>query len=143
LVDLSDELRLREAAPSDWPFVYSAWLESYATGSPLTINIFKSVFFHEHRKVINKVISRGDTQVTVIALEEDPAVLIGFVAWSDSVLHYAYVKGAFRRMGVMRAALSMLKIDPNLMECTHWTYVLSQLKPRWPKLIFNPYLLGE
>lgn len=135
----------RTATQADLPFIFSSWLDSYANSSPLTVNILKSVFHREHRKVIDRLLREEAIQVVVICLDDDPNVICGFLVFEQDpeILHYAYIKSAFRRLGIMTGAFKMLGVDAGKTTCTHWTYLLSQLKPKWPKLIFNPYLLKD
>ena len=141
--DLEQQIAVRHAVAADLPFIYSAWLESYGVNSPTTINIWKSVYYGEQRQVINAMLRHPSVHHAMVVLADDPDVIVGFVIWqpSDSVVHYCYVKAAFRRMGVMREAFQRLEIDLNRTSFTHYTYIVSQLRPKWPKLAYNPYLL--
>lgn len=132
----------RTAKQADLPFIFSGWLDSYANTSPLTINVLKSTFFREHRKAIDRLIRRDGMQVVIICLDDDPNVLCGFLVFEQpSIIHYAYVKAAFRRLGIMRGAMEMAGVKLDDATCTHWTYMVSHMKAKWPKLTFNPYLL--
>lgn len=133
---------VRKPTSADTPFIFSGWLESYANSSPLTVNIPKTLFFDGHRALITPLLSNA--QVVVACLPDDPGVLLGFACGEpvDGLLHYVYVKAAFRRMGVATRLVDALGIKVGACSCTHWTYDLSRLKQKLSGLQFNPYLLG-
>lgn len=142
--ELKQLIAVRPASHGDLAFIYSAWLESYGSGSPISINVWKSVYYIEQRKVINRLLRSDLVHHQMIVLADDPAVIVGFVIWQpeECVIHYCYVKHDFRRMGVMGDALDRLGIDPGKCQFTHLTYLMQQLRPKWAKLTYNPYLLA-
>jgi GNAT superfamily N-acetyltransferase len=56
------------------------------------------------------------------------------------VIHYVYVKPAFRRHGVARALLDHIEAP---VIYTHHTYILRDLHRHVAGSVFNPYLLNS
>src|SRR5205085_2532795 len=97
------------------------------------------VFFADsgHWGVVDRCL-RGS--VTLVATPEgDGDTILGWLCAAPEVLHYAYVKAPFRRLGILSRLLFLA--PSNLATCTHWTPVVREWATRGHRYTFNPYLL--
>lgn len=136
----------RPMTADDEAFVYASWLRSVRNESPAYAMVMDAVFFPAHHVMVERCFE--SSEVIMACLVDDPSVLIGFACGvssprpSGAVLHYVYVKSAFRRMGIAAAMLKALRIDPSEgCTVTHWTRFCTQIRQRIPLAVYNPYLL--
>ena len=132
------EVQVRPARGDDLPFVFATWLRSVHASSLFAKRIPRPVFFERHHAAIQRLLDRG-AELSVACLKEDDGVVVGYLAREGKLIHFVYVKGPFRRMGVARALLERAGLSPDECSCTHWTYQLDALAPKWPKLVYDPY----
>lgn len=135
------ELRRTEA--EDLPFIYDSWLKNYAK-SPICTMIESQDFYPAHRQVITDILSRDNVFGFVAHPKDEPGVILGYIIGEPQVLHFCFVKQAFRNMGIGRALFREARFDSGAFSFTHWTFmtpsILFKFKGRLAK--FNPYLLG-
>ena len=122
---------LRPCSDIDTPFIFSSWLRSYASSAYGGDNYYK-----RHHQVIEQLMARPGVRMLAATPKEDPQTIIGWSAQEDSVLHYVYVKEAFRRMGV--ATLLVGEYDT----ITHLTpYGLKWMQAsKQETSVYDPYL---
>lgn len=141
-----DELLVRPGTNEDKNFIFSTWLKCYRRHSLFTRNISNDVYFDWHQKVINRLFNRGAT-ATVAALKEDPMVVLGYLVTEEvgdvnPIIHFAYVKFAFQKCGIMRTLLFAARIELKAKtEYTHHTFEIEPIIAKYPNMSFNPYLL--
>lgn len=131
-----EEIIIRDYEPTfDGPFIFDSWRRSYIGQSPFTQFIPRKEFDREHSKVISKLIERSTPRIAVKT--EDPDVIVGYIVFEPNILHYVYVKEAFRGFGMCRKLI----YDSKLIEgarATHLTMrgknIISQ-----SKFIYSPY----
>lgn len=111
---------------SDEAFVYSAWTKGFQP-----YHQDPKVTLHRH---IQSILARAE--VRIAALADDPDTNLGFLVFEPGIIHYAYVKGPFRRMHVFRTLLGDL--DPNTCIYTHRTPICSILAKKWPGARYCP-----
>lgn len=103
---LLELVEFRPVVKEDLPFVMSSWLRSLRPHAEWASS---EAFFDVHRRVIEGLLQR--THVTVAVQKDDPNVIVGWVAqdaFAPHVVHYVYVKRAFRLCGVAKA---LVKVD--------------------------------
>lgn len=133
----------------DIAFIINAWLKSYEDAYFVRY-IPSQIYFDEHRKMILKMIASEDTRVAVNQDDEDQ--ILGFITFSSQkisktpVIHYLYVKSAFRKLGVgtelLREAMHEAKHEDKLPLVT--TAYSGQFKRFCEKpFVYNPYLLKD
>lgn len=91
------------------------------------------VYFREQHKLIESCLSRGQLWLASDAEVED--AVWGWALAEGPVLHYVYVKDAFRRVGV--ASRLVAAIAPR--EFSHWTAEGWALLSHCPGVLYNPY----
>lgn len=93
---------IRPALPEDISFIYSTWLNSFRVDSALGNSVSKTVYFGSYHSIVDRLLD--ESRVLVACLSDDPKVILGYlVSQSANVLHYCFVKEAFRRHGIASA----------------------------------------
>lgn len=140
-------IALRPATSEDMPFFYSATLQSHFYSSPSCSNVLPSIYYPEHKKTLQRLLERPSIFLTIACLKDDPQVILGFMLSEarENVLHYMYVKRAFRRFGVARELMKALGIELRRANVSHWTDDMADIQrtKRYPELTYNPYLLAR
>lgn len=139
--NLKSQVQIRNATEADVPFIFNSWLKSYRN-SNFAKNVSNPVYFDFHHKVIEKILQRA--QVLILCSPDDSTQVFGFLVNetvdSVPVVHYAYVKYAFRGMGLC----SMLLKHAGLSKQSGGFYTHenhSTLKiVTGSKFVYNPYL---
>ena len=133
------DYRIRPAEPSDRGFICSTWLRDYGEHSAFARKIAQADYRLFHGLVIDRILSRA--HVAVACDVTDPSVLYGFIVWEPGVLQYAYVKRAFRRMGMFQALMRMAELGDEF-KFSHLTYTGEGLWRNWyPRASYVPYML--
>lgn len=125
---------VRPATPEDIPFIYSSWLKSFKHDSQLGKSMRSSVFFENYREIIDSILSRSEVMIACLA--EDPFVILGYLVFSDRVVHYAFVKEVFRGKGILTTLTNNI---PTFLSYTHKTFSLQEHK--LTSMQYNPLLL--
>lgn len=125
-------LKIREGVADDLLFILRTWASGLYYGNDFYKKIDKTDYFEKYPIILQNLIGRSS--VHVACLSEDPDIIVGYVVFTSNVLHYVYVKKAWRKLGV---AKSLLPKEVNV--CTHLTKVGASLLPKgW---VFNPFLI--
>ena len=134
-----DELSVRAATAEDTSFIYNAWLQSYQKRSAWAKKLQPRVFFDGHHRVIESILSRASARVWIAHPSNEAAIIIGYLVMQPAVVHWAYTKLAFRRMGVLKRLMSSAML-PEDFSYTHRTFDLDDFIMKFPKSVYNPYL---
>lgn len=118
-------LILRPSRTNDINFVYSSWLKCYREDSPLTKYTRRRLFFEGHQKILDGLLASPQVQVIVACDGEEQDLIYGYLAYEPGVLHFIYVKEAFRKMGIAKQLMS--KLDLENFKISHLTYTLLDL----------------
>ena len=114
---------VRPMLPSDEPFVYRAWLEGYWTHFPGNLVMPKGEFMQRWHTLIERILRDARTVAVVAHVNGHPDMLLGFAVGSARCLHWAYVKQAFRGIGVATAMLGAIDGEYDDIPCrtiSHW-----------------------
>ena len=125
---------VRPATSLDTAFVFSSWLRSLRPHAPM----LKTLFMRGQHALIESIIRRPGTQVSVLCLEEAPETILGWICWSKGTAHYVYVKADFRCMGF---ATRLLEATTGLdsVSYTHRTPAVRFFGRYAP--VYDPYIL--
>lgn len=144
----SDSIQIRLFKPEDLAFVYSTWLRNYKHSSYFAKRIKPSVFFEGHHKVLDSLFKKPELKVFIATPKDDPDTILGYIACelateelNRTVIHFSFVKEAFRRMGVARALCKAAQVDFTKASFTHWTFPVDEIYKKLPDMTYNPYLL--
>lgn len=126
---------LRHDDTGDYEFILNSWLQSYrdgATGSQLARRMSADRYFSDEgfKGGIIRALTSGT--VTVACDTDDPETIYGWACHDGDVLHYVYVRSAWRRKGLGRT----LAETPKWASC--WTEAFTRLGV---PARFNPYLM--
>ena len=132
--------KIRSYQYSDKEFITSTWLRSNRDNSKIAKSIPKSVYFTETDKLINKILD--ESRIIVACNPKDPAHIFGYLVYqpldNDTVIHYLYVKKAFRGYGIAKAMFAEFTPTQKVFY-THEPKNLDLLI-RYQTAIFNPFL---
>lgn len=126
------EVKIRAAKPSDIAFIYATWLRSYRSDNDFAASMRSSIYFAFYRTVIDQLLM--DSKVSVAYLSDDPDIIFGYCVSNGEVLHYVYVKEAFRKLGIAH------KLIGNVTSCTHKTHCVEKYLKN-DSIQYNPLLL--
>jgi hypothetical protein len=131
----------RDALEDDIPFVLSSWLRSFCRSRPPDIDMHD--YYAGHHDLLVRLL--GQCKTTIACPSNTPSVIIGFCSYDEQVVHYLYVKGAFRAKRVSEAVVALKLID----SCVDLTtpIIVSHKTDAWRKFAdkhsinyhYNPY----
>lgn len=131
---------IRAAVPGDLPHIYATWLQSFEKATK-ALQMTRSLYFSEYHRVVEGLLKRAT--VLVVCPEDEPAQVCGYLVFEPGpvvILHWAYVKQVYRRMGLFRRLLLAAQVSGETpFFYTHKTHVTQGvLKNRG---VYNPLLL--
>ena len=139
---------VRPATDNDKNFILNSWLKSFK-GSDFAKGLRNGVYFNNHHALLQALWGRCEVQVVVNP--EDSESIIGYVVSEvrtdladDAVfiLHFAYVKHIYRKMGIAKAAVAHAVGSHSGAKCyTHQLIGCRTLLKEDAGWVYNPYLL--
>lgn len=153
-------LKLRPAVPGDVAFLSSTWKQNFWRESPWANRIRWPIFDAGHAPIVQRLLERSKVLVACDPTLEDEIAGYAIFSHEPNVLHWAYVKPAFRRAGVFAQLLAATGFPADLsgVEITHGTRAWfsaspmtdrttgRELKPgrlglesKYPGAVHNPY----
>ena len=122
---------IRDIHEDDLAFIFSTWLLGLRYGNEAYKEIDKDVYFSNYKKVIDQLLKCS--QVRVACLPDDPSVVLGYVVYESTRLHWVFVKKAFRKLSI---ASQLLPKD--ITSYSHVTTMIKSFKPiEWK---YDPFL---
>jgi len=119
--------------PTDEGAIYTSWLKGLRKGNQWFGLIARSDYFQNYHRVLEKILTNPETRVELIALKEDPDVILSYIVFGGSVLHWVSTRENWRRLG-----LAQILIAPHTFtEVTHLTELGKEIKPK--EWAFNPF----
>jgi ribosomal protein S18 acetylase RimI-like enzyme len=149
-------IAIRPANSEDVSFIYNSWLKQYRERSRFASPIHPKIFYDRHHKVLERILAVTSTQVLVCSPKENPETILGYLVFTNAnvpILHFVYVKAAFRRLGIASALFKDAQLDPNKCVYTHRVDKRSVrddgtsvsdfdwIQQRFPSLLYDPYLI--
>ena len=133
---------IRQAIPSDIPFIYATWLNSQKHDSIVGLSTTKTIFYEQYRQVIDYILAKTDTKVYVASMPNDPDTIFGYMVCEPDTLHYVFVKETFWNLGIARHLFeTAFGSEGAGVQCTHKTKSVEGLFQSRTNLIFNPFQL--
>lgn len=143
---------IRPWRDDDIPFIKNSWRMSFLdyrhddnhpghgfiSPNPTVLWATKRHFHANMDKRIRRLFHRGTFLVACDPADESE--IMGWVCYQPGVIHYIYVKEAYRRTGLGKELIASTGQDTNTAQVTHWTRVIAQLGLA---VRYNPGLLGE
>ena len=133
------DVLLRPIRESDLPMVCSDWLWSFADRNRDTP---RDEYVAAQSAVIKLLLSRS--KCVVACHPEDPDTCFGWLVWEDApelLVHYAYVKRDFRRMGVGRLMWLFANPQDKRALLTHASHDYEALRANGVNVRFRPFKL--
>lgn len=104
-----NNMKIRPIKPEDLSFIYSTWSRGQYHGySPHSV-INKQVFFKEYSKITSNILKHPSTHVYITCLPDAEDIILGYVVIQNNVLHWIYVKQAWRNKGISKLMLEFFK----------------------------------
>ena len=132
--------------PSDRVFVIRSWIDSYRTAHSAGMIAMRD-WIDVMAPQVERVLARRGCRVWVAhhGDAEPGADLYGWLAAetaADPLVHYCYVKQAYRRMGIARGLLRLAEIDPTRrFRYSCKTGVVSKLGAQIPYAVWTPLVV--
>lgn len=128
-------IKFREPTKADYNFLASSWLKSFRKFEP---KISADVYYKHHNKLIDLIMQRA--KVIIACNEHDEEQVFGYIVYEEcpiSIVHYVYVKEAYRKMGIAKALGKAGHITDVFVftHLTHASYTVFKDK----KSYYNPY----
>lgn len=135
---LKSQVQIRAATEADVPFIFNSWLKSYRNSLKTVSN---AVYFNGHHKVIEALLATST--VSVACDTSDNTQLFGYLVHEEVdgvvIVHYAYVKHPFRKLGILKQLLGSANIIGKSGFYTHQTSGATKLADKM-NFVFNPYI---
>lgn len=134
---------IRLKTENDDNFVCSTWIRNQYASLPynfMTWNVFKDNKCQEIEEIFTV------SQTLIACLSDDPETILGFLTYStlnsQFIIHYAYVKQAYRKNKIMTDLLetAIPKYEQELLVCSNINQSYPYLKKHL-QLTYNPYVV--
>ena len=134
---------IRDADQEDLPLIYNSWLKQYRE-SPFAVGINNGVYYSQHRKVIDHLITHAI--ISVACDPNDPTKIYSWAcgeAYDTPVVHFVYTKKDYRGKGLAKMLLKEFGWESdNHVVTTHFMkYRNAKHLNKEKKIVYNPYLL--
>ena len=134
--EVSELYIIRDYRDDDLDFVRSTFLKGLYHGDSWFSLIPRSIFMKNYFPVINAMIKSPNNQIKIACLKDSDDVILGFSMMSKNfeILHWVFVKAAWRKQGIGRSLLPAL---PKTV--SHLNKLGLILYKKFPDCIFNPF----
>lgn len=129
-----DLVLIRPLSTNDEAFVYKTFLEGLRYGNQEFKKMDQLEFYKNYRKVIERLLSRPETKVTISCLKEDPDVILGYSITRPSIIDWIFVKKAWRGLGIAKDLVA--HIEPTIV--THLTPPGDAIRTKY-NLTYDPF----
>jgi hypothetical protein len=136
------EWNIRPATGGDLPFIYDSFRSSFRTDSDFgqSFSKFNQSYNENFNRHIDDLLAHPDCQVYVPCRLNDEEIIFGYLISQKELLHYAFMKKAFRRKGIFKSLMEAAG-HPGIF--THRTYSFQPIINRNPQLTYNPFLMFQ
>lgn len=111
---MDKEYFFRPYNEQDLNFISSSWGKSYYDNSDYERVMTEPQFDKYHRPKRTKILNNKDSTILICASKNDPYLIIGWICLTHlsdqkgTILHYLYVKEAFRKLKIAEELLELL-----------------------------------
>lgn len=132
----SDLIALRAYKFEDEGFVYSTFLKGLYYGDSWFRLIDKDIFMKNYHSIITSLLAAPNTVIIIAHLKEDIDTVVGYAILNTNlkVLHYIFIKPAWRTIGVAK-----MLVPETVDTVTHLTKMGLGILKTHPGLKFNPF----
>jgi hypothetical protein len=137
-------IKIRSLAKAEADPLYHSWIESYRKTSAKVREVPQEVYEREQRRTIDLLLARPTVVVACACDAEDPEQIWSWICGElrdhELVVHYAYTKQPFRRVGALNALLAAMRNGSSKpLYYTHWTFHSDKIAPKY-SAAYNPWL---
>ncbi len=119
---------------ADEDFIYATWLRGLYYGNSWFREIEKEAFFSNYHRVVEGILTKPDTQVSIACLKDTPDVILAYCVFRDETVHWVYCKKDWRGI-----KLSQDLMPSKISTFTHLTKSGKMIKPS--HVVFNPFAI--
>lgn len=142
------EYKFRPYVLSDMSFIQSSWSQSYFSGANYKKAISPEGFNKYHRPLRESFLDRPTSAIIVCCAETDHDLILGWIAVEKPeededhiILHYVYVKDAFKGNGIAKELLKLARVSDKIVY-THKTEKAEMLmRKKNIKGFYAPHLI--
>lgn len=138
-----NDIQIRPYEHTDKDFIYASWLESYRHSSVITKRIRDSEYYVGQQKMIDNILARKHTHISVAADVNDLSFIHGYIvaeATATPTVHFCFVKKKLRKAGIAKTLFTFAGMPDSLVCFTHWTDPMESLVNRKDvRLVYDPY----
>lgn len=120
----------------DKPLILSTWLKGLYYGDSWFSLIPKDRFMKAYHAFLESLLEAPGVEVKLAVFKDDPDVIVGYAVYTNTVLHYVFVKKSWRGKG-----LAKFVVPEKLTAVTHLTDEGRQILKKHPGVFFDPFLL--
>jgi hypothetical protein len=134
---------IREAGADDVSFLFSSWLKSFRAGT-MNRHVDNTLYFDQHHKLIERILKYAT--VKVACDEKNRENILGYICYEKIdgilVIHYAYTKHLFRKLGIQSQLAKTIE-DHDFKMASAYTHMTNfgQKIASTKNLIYHPYIL--
>lgn len=133
-----DLIEIRKGKPEDFNLIYATWLKGLLYGNEWFQQIDREAYYKHYHDVIEIVLNRPQTEISIACLKEDPDTILGYSIWErrdeKNILHWVWVKPVWRKIGIGHDLMPM-----PVHVVTHLTRTILQKKEK--HILFNPFII--
>jgi len=131
--------KLRAPKEADINFIFNSWLKSYRN-SDFAKSQCNAVYFENHKQIVTTLINKS--LIVVACSPDDVNHVFGYVVYqflpgNNLLVHYAYVKHTYRRMGIAKDFISKIRKSDNPILSSHYAPIISKCKSIL--CLYDPY----
>lgn len=133
----NDLFLIRDYKPEDEVFIYATWLRGLYYGDSWFTAINKDTFMKEYKKIIYNILQNPNIVIRVACLKDDADVILGYsvVNKSETVLHWCFVKTAWRKIGLAKSLV------PSTVKDSTVATKLGMIILKKKNIEFNPFVI--
>lgn len=136
----ADLVTIRPYRPSDLNFILATWLRGLRYGNEFFGAIESDAYFKTYHAVIEAMLGRPDTKVSVACLKDDEEVILGYaVVHKGHILDWVHVKTPWRHIGLAKNLVSDMLL---ITTATHLTKTGANILKKYPGVVFNPFAIN-
>lgn len=91
--------------------------------------------------MLDRILTSPDTVTNIACLPNDEDVILGYAVFQPKILHYVFVKEAFRENGIAKSLVAPVR--QTLTSYTHRTRMVAPILARCLEFHYNPFELFQ
>jgi GNAT superfamily N-acetyltransferase len=144
MIQIEIDIKHSSSIDKEKAFIYNSWLKSFGKSTEAR-RMAAKVYFEGYSKIVDSILKNS---FVAIALNPDDAdQILGYVVFNYdedinlSVVHYVYVKEAFRKLGIAKKLMEQIqpKLGEEAMICTFANHIFDDLRDKY-LLTYDPFM---